>query len=377
MKERFDAVVVGAGPAGSAAAAVLAARGRSVLVLEKDVFPRHKVCGEFLSADALPSLDRIGARGDVEAATGERMRRGTLHLPATAVEFQLPAPAIGISRYRLDALLAGRAREVGADVRFDSRVVSAEPDTGADGFRVRFVRRHGRGDVEARAVVGAWGRWDALDRALERRFLGGGGRYFGWSRDFTGDASFLEGEVRLYVFSGGYCGLSRVENGAVNLGGVVSESAWNAANGGWPAVVDAARRGNPALERDLARLEPGPVGYLGTGPVFFTRKPPTENGILMAGDAAGVIDPFSGEGQAAALASGILAGDTAERRIAGELSVEECARDYAAAWSRRFSRRFAWSAAFRRLVLDRRIGAIAGRVAGERLVRFAISATRR
>ena len=60
--EAFDAVVVGAGPAGSAAAAVLAEHGRSVLLLEKDVFPRHKVCGEFLSADALPSLDRIGAR---------------------------------------------------------------------------------------------------------------------------------------------------------------------------------------------------------------------------------------------------------------------------------------------------------------------------
>lgn len=163
----------------------------------------------------------------------------------------------------------------------------------------------------------------------------------------------------------------------MNLAGVVSESVWKEAGGGWIGVLEKARRGNAALDSDLAKLEPGPIGFLGTGPVFFTRKPPTENGLLMAGDAAGVIDPFSGEGQAAALASGILAAETAERLLCGELSPAGCARAYTEAWRRRFARRFAWSAAFRRLILSRPIGAIAGRIAGERLVRFGISATRR
>jgi flavin-dependent dehydrogenase len=97
----------------------------------------------------------------------------------------------------------------------------------------------------------------------------------------------------------------------------------------------------------------------------------------MAGDAAGVIDPFSGEGQAAALASGILAADTAERLLAGDLSRAGAADAYARQWRRRFARRFAWSAVFRRLVLNETTGALAGRLAGERLVRFGISATRR
>src|SRR4030095_14985112 len=70
-------------------------------------------------------------------------------------------------------------------------------------------------------------------------------------------------------------------------------------------------RENRALGRALARLAPGPVGFLGTGPVFFTRKPPTENSILMAGDAAGVIDPFSGEGQGGAAPGRIPARRTA------------------------------------------------------------------
>lgn len=377
MTDSWDAVVVGAGPAGSAAATVLARLGRRVLLLEKDVFPRHKVCGEFLSADALPSLEILGARDAVERATAERITRGTLHLSGgAAVSFDLPAPALGLSRFRFDDLLARGAREAGAEVRFGARVLAAAPGE-PDGFRVRFVHEQAEREVAAHAVVGAWGRWDALDRTLERRFLGRRLRFFGWSRDFQAERGRLEGEVRLYLFAGGYCGLSRVEGGAVNLAGVVSDRAWSRAPGGWPAVVEAARRGNAALDSDLAAMTPGPIGYLGTGPVYFTAKPASENGILMAGDAAGVIDPFSGEGQAAALAGGILAAEMVERRLSGELSSDACARAYEAAWRRRFARRFAWSALFRRLILNRTIGEVARRVAGERLVRFAITATRR
>ncbi len=96
----------------------------------------------------------------------------------------------------------------------------------------------------------------------------------------------------------------------------------------------------------------------------------------MAGDAAGVIDPFSGEGQAAALASGILAAETVERQLSGELSREECARAYAREWrgaspgGSRGAPRSGGSC------LNRGVGAVAGRLAGERIVRFAISATR-
>lgn len=375
MTETADVVVVGAGPAGSSAATVLGGQGRKVLLLEKDAFPRHKVCGEFLSADALPSLERIGAREAVLRATEERMTRGTLHLSGgRAVSFPLPEAAVGISRFRLDDLLARRAREAGADVRFGVRVVAAERAEGT-GFRVRFAQRGSEHSVEARAVIGAWGRWDALDRSLARGFLRGS-RFFGWSHDYSGGA-MLSGEVRLYLFPGGYCGLSRVEGGAVNLAGVVSEAGWKRAGGGWPGVLDSARSSNARLDSDLSGLVAGPIGFLGTGPVFFTAKPPTENGVLMAGDAAGVLDPFSGEGQSAALASGILAADTVARHLSGELSREECERAYAAQWRRRFSRRFAWSAAFRRLILNRGIGAVAERLAGEKIVRFAISATRR
>lgn len=371
-EERYDAIVVGAGPAGSAAAAILAQAGRRVLLLEKNRFPRPKVCGEFLSSTARASLERLGVRERVEAAA-ETIRGGTIHLPRTgAVAFTLPAPALGISRFVLDDLLASRARGLGADCRFGARVVEA---AGApeEGFRVRWTATGGGDErsAAARAVVGAWGRWDGLDRALERGASFRGERYMGWSRDFAPEAS-LAGAVRLYAFPGGYCGLSRVEGGAVNLAGVVAERVRRRLPAGWEAVVAHARRANPDLDRDLAPLRGGPVGFLGTGPVFFTAKPPAENGMLMVGDSAGVLDPFSGEGQSAALASGILAAETLERAFAGQVPLAQAAALYTAAWRTRFSRRFSWSAALRGLMLSRTSGAFAARVAGDRVVAFAI-----
>jgi flavin-dependent dehydrogenase len=93
--------------------------------------------------------------------------------------------------------------------------------------------------------------------------------------------------------------------------------------------------------------------------------------MLMVGDAAGVLDPFSGEGQASALASGLLAGETAARALKGEIAIADLPRFYAAQWRRRFARRFAWSALFRRMMLNPSIGSSAARLAGRPIVELA------
>jgi flavin-dependent dehydrogenase len=366
----YDVAVVGAGPAGSAAAASIARAGLRVLLVEKDVFPRAKVCGEFLAADALSSLERLGARAAVEAAVPERIDRGRIHLrDGAAVAFTLPRPGLGLSREVFDALLARFAAELGAELATGCRVaaIDGSPSTG---FTLDGSGADGGFRIRAALVVGAWGRWDALDRSLGRAFLARPERFFGWNLDLAGDSAFLAGQVRLYVFPGGYCGLSRVERGAVNLAGVIAERQRRLLASGWDSVLDHAR-GNRALAADLDQLEPGPRGFLGTGPVFFTAKPPVERGMLMVGDAAGVLDPFSGEGQASALASGLLAGDTAVRALRGEIAPPDLPRVYAARWRQRFARRFAWSAFFRRLMLKPSLGSAAARLAGRPIVELA------
>jgi flavin-dependent dehydrogenase len=349
---------------------VLASRGRRVLLLEKDRLPRRKVCGELLSGRARASLERLGVLAEVEAIAAP-IRGGVFHLASgRAIPFVLPSPALGISRYSLDAILAQRAATLGAEVRCGARVLGIER-RGA-GFAVRWAGAGGSapGDAEASAAVGAWGRWDALDRALERRFGKERARYLGWSCDYRCPGS---GDVSLYVFPGGYCGLSPIEEGRVHLAGVVSERLRRTLEPGWPAVVAHARRANAALDRDLRRLDGREDGEaFGTGPVYFTRKPPSSGGAVLAGDAAGVLDPFSGEGQASALASGILAGDTVERGLSAARSPDAVAVDYAKAWRRLFGGRFAWSAAFRTLVLSPRLASLAAGLAGDRLLTLAV-----
>jgi menaquinone-9 beta-reductase len=370
LREPYDALVVGAGPAGSASAATLARGGRRVLLLEKDRFPRSKVCGEFLSAAALESLDRLDLRRQVLDAA-ERIESGSVH-PASgrAAAFSLPAPGAGLSRRVFDELLARRAVALGAEAVFGARVLRIARERSS--FRVRVRTAAGEREIEARAAIGAWGRWDALDRSRGGKLAGGRSRFSAWSVDFAPSES-LAGQVRLYLFPGGYCGLSRVEGGRVHLAGVVSERVRRALEPGWPAVVVHARRANRALDVDLSTLSEGTGGFLGAGPVFFSAKPTVDDGVLMAGDAAGVIDPFSGEGQAGALASGILAARAVERGLSGEIPLSSVASAYSEAWQARFSAGFAWSAAFRRLVLAPEAGALAARIGGGRLARFAIA----
>lgn len=371
MIPHYDAVIIGAGPAGSAAATLLARAGRRVLLIEKDRFPRNKVCGELLSAGALPLFERLGVAREIEACGPEEIRGGRLELRGGgSVTFRLGKSALGLSRYRLDHLLAMHAQASGAQVWFGTRVLSAS--SLSEGFRIQCAAETHESEVRAAAVIGAWGRWDALDRNLGRRFLGDRARYFGWSRDYENDPA-LAGEVRLYAFRGGYCGLSRVEGGTVNLAGVVSASCYKRLGSSWDAVMVHARRENAALNAGLSTLSPGPIGFLGTGPVFFTRKPCVERGILMAGDAAGFLDPFSGQGQTMALASGMLAAETVERALGGEIPLEALAREYARSWRLRFAGRFGWSAVFRSLMLNPLLASAATWLSGGRLVESAVA----
>ena len=366
----FDVVVVGAGPAGSAAAGLLAGRGRRVLILEKDRFPRRKVCGDFLSASAAEALDVLGLRGEI-AAEAEPIRQGTLAVAGgPEIPFRLPEAALSLSRERLDARLASWAQTQGAQSRFGALVRGLEPSP--DGFRVRFSEGPRESRIEARRVVAAWGRWDAMDRERTRGRQARGRRFLGWCREFAPDEDgALAGRVGLYLFPGGYCGLSRVEGGGVHFAGMVDDSTRRRLAPGWDAVVAHARESNRALDRALDRLTPS-TDFKGAGPVYLAAKPPTEGEALMVGDAAGVVDPFSGQGLACALASGILAATTLERGFSGALAWDDVPRAYAAAWKDRFRQRFGWSAAFRHLVSRPGIARAAARWAGGRLVRSAI-----
>ena len=313
MTERAEVLVVGGGLAGSALAASLARRGRDVLLVEKGRFPRDKLCGEFLSPEARGSLVDLGVWNHLAALRPPTIRRARFSTAGgQRIPLALPGPGYGVSRRALDHVLFDAAGRAGARTR-----------TGVEIEDLQRLPRgfvcHGRGpdggsfSVEAGWVVAAHGRRARLDRALERPFLLRDHRFVGFKRHHRatpGVTADLEDHVEIHTFEGGYCGMSHVESGAVNVCCLLETRVLKEAGGDWEGVVKVMSDRNPVLRARMAGLTPHEeTKTLATAQVPFRDKKPVRGGVLFVGDAAAVIAPLAGDGQAMALTSAAWAAD--------------------------------------------------------------------
>lgn len=326
--DTVDVAVIGGGLAGCSAAITLAEAGHTVALLEAKAYPRHRVCGEFLSPECVETLDTLGAMNAVRAHKPTWMTYAVITTPGGVHwERDLPGTAMGISRYALDALLAERAAAAGADVRTNTRVTGMTGNL-ADGFTV-----HARQPVRARAIIAAHGKRANLDRAMNRDFLQRRQPYMGLKMHYH--APPVASRVELHTFAGGYCGLSDVEGGVVNACLLVREETFRAA-GSIPAFVDWMGAQNPALGAWLADAEPALDRWQSISQVPFLEKRIVENDVLMTGDAAGLIAPLAGNGMGMALDGGRLAAQHVSAYLRGEATSTQLTRGYAAAWRRQF-----------------------------------------
>ncbi len=308
----FDVAVIGGSLAGSAAACALVRGGASVVVLEKARFPRDKVCGCFLSHEAFPVLRRMGAEEALRKEDPETITRFALvERGGKRVEADLPAPVLSISRKRLDLLAAHAAESAGARMRFGTTVLAIEGDL-SKGFLVRGVGW----ELGARAVVGAWGRCSPLDGRFGRSFLRRSSSLFGFGKMLAGNGERLAGRAVLHFFEGGYVGLSRVEGGLVNLAALASTHVAQAAHHDFDSLLDRLCGESPALAADLEGLTPVSGPPLVSEPVYLGRHGALAGDVLCVGDAAGVIDPYTGTGMSLAL----LFGEAVAAPLAGFLA---------------------------------------------------------
>lgn len=334
---RWDLLVLGGGPAGAATAALAAGAGARVLVVEREVFPRDKVCGEFLSAEALPLLGALGVEDALRAAGAVAIDTCRVSEPGgRTLEAPLPQPGLGVSRSLLDATLLDLARRRGA------RVWEGEEATEAlrEGGRVvgATVGRERHREVRASVVVAADGRRSLLARHLHAG-LGDparstGATWFGFKTHRAGSGA-VGSRVDLHVFRGGYAGLAAVEGGRTNVCLLATVRAL-AACGRRPEGLLAQVRRNPAAEEALRGTGEG-ARWHSIGPLRFGVRKPAAAGALFVGDAAGTIDPFAGEGMAHALLGARLAAPVAlEAAQAGGLT-DAAALRYGEAWSQAFA----------------------------------------
>lgn len=268
--------MLGAGPAGSAAAIAALQDSAGVRIADRARETRHKVCGEFISPEACGILEQLGVWSGFLGAGPSRIRRCVLHFGSREKEWRLPESAFGLSRRALDGLLLGRAASLGAVVERGVTIPA--------------------GDCEA--TVLASGR-----RAAPRM----ASRLFGFKAHFSGPATDA---VELYFTGSGYVGINPIENGLTNVCGIAPEDRLREC--GFDLDEFAGR--SPLLAERLGPLR-RTLNWLTTGPLVFSRPQMTAGTTYDAGDALGFVDPFTGSGILNALVTGRMAGTAAARRV--------------------------------------------------------------
>jgi len=332
----YDAVVIGGGLAGCSTALQLARRDHEVMLAEQSTYPRHKLCGEFLSPEAQASFRRMGVLNAVHEAGASPIDQTVLTAPnGTRSDHSLPETALGLSRYQLDRLLFQQACAAGAEGRPGTTVTQVRGSF-EDGFTVSA----GDETIDTRLVLGAYGRRGRLDRTLDRPFLDQQTPYVGFKAHFAGAAaSTIQDTIELHSAPGGYCGLSPVEDDRVNVCWIGHTDALKDAGGTPTAMLNEGLRQNPILDDRLQGLTRVSDQFEAVSQVPLMRKSRFAGGVCMIGDSAGMIAPLCGDGMAMALQTANLVTPLAAEYLDDQRSAASFRRAYRWKWTDTFGRR--------------------------------------
>jgi flavin-dependent dehydrogenase len=301
MRDSVEHVVIGGGLAGAMVAMRLASAGCDVVLLEKEQAAHHKVCGEFLSREAIHYLRQAGIEPLQLGA--QAIQRVRLHSGKQEVGALLPLTALSLSRYILDEALLVKAQGAGCDVRRGACV--AQFEAARDGWSVHL--RSGE-TIRTRIVFLATGKHDV--NAWER---GGAtqpdlvGFKMHWSLA-QAQSEILSGVMELFLFRHGYGGLAMIEGGTANLCLVVRRNTLRQL-GGSTALLESIRNEVFALGERLRNATPCWPKPLAISPIPYGHLGGPSDRVWRVGDQVAVIPSFTGDGMSIALHSAILATD--------------------------------------------------------------------
>jgi flavin-dependent dehydrogenase len=315
LARRPDVLIIGGGLAGLTASILLKRDGSDVTLFEKKRYPFHRVCGEYISNETVPFLQRHGLFP--ERFKPEQIKRLQLtSVSGKSAEINLDLGGFGISRYSFDNYLFQLAVEAGVKVIHET-VDEIDPKV-------------------ARVVICAHGKRSKLDYTLHRNFIQKRSPYLGVKYHIKID--HRPGLIALHNFKDGYCGISNVENGITNLCYLTHRKNMRE-HGNIGKMEEEVLFRNPFLKSIFERGQ-----FLFEKPevineISFEKKKPVENHILMIGDAAGMITPLCGNGMAMALHSARLASTWVRSFLNNNITREQMEIGYTKQWTDLFAMR--------------------------------------
>jgi flavin-dependent dehydrogenase len=329
----YDAAIVGGGLAGLSAAILLRRQGHTVLMLEKEGYPHHKVCGEYISLESWNFLLSLG----LPLAQWKLPVIDTLLLTAPdgkTFSTRLPLGGFGISRYRLDSELAALAEKSGVHLLQKTKV----DEITHDGlFTVRFQRQR----VQARLCLAAYGKRSNLDVKWNRPFLQKQDKrlnnYVGVKYHIRTD--WPGNMIGLHNFENGYCGISKIEENRWCLCYMTRSDNLKQSENSITTMEQTILFQNPHLKKIFSEaeiLESFPVTI---SQISFAQKSKVENGVLMLGDTAGMITPLCGNGMSIALHTGKMAALLGDQFLRGSIGKKELEQAYSRQWQQEFHSR--------------------------------------
>ena len=323
----FDVIIIGGGLAGLCNAIHLSKSGVNVLLIEKNEYPKHKVCGEYISNEVLPYVAFL----EINPFDHGAVKIKNFQLSTTKnqlITAKLPLGGFGISRYQLDFILSEKAKEKGVLILKDTVVSTNFID---DFFMVKTKENN---TFRSKITIGAFGKRSLLDVKMARNFIQKKAPYLGVKIHVNGE--FSNNLVALHNFKGGYCGVSKVEKNAINLCYITTFSSFKK----YKNIEEFQEKvvfKNKFLKEIFKTSTPIFEKPLSISQISFETKKPVEAHLLMCGDSAGMIHPLCGNGMSMAIQSAQIASKLILSYLKGEIKTrDELEKRYIRQWNSQF-----------------------------------------
>jgi menaquinone-9 beta-reductase len=341
MKEtinHFDVAIVGGGLAGLCLSIQLKKSGFKVILLEKESYPYHKVCGEYISMESWSFLEKIGV--PLSEMNLPIIKKLFVTAPnGNSISAPLPLGGFGISRFVLDQKLAMLAKEKGVQLMEGAKVLHIKQT--ADGFEIEYQLGNEKKIIKSKICCAAFGKRSNLDIKWKRNFLSskqkGLQNYVGikYHVHYNSD----EQVISLHNFKNGYCGISKIEGNKYCLCYLTTAADLKKSNNNITELEKNILYKNQYLKtifENVSKVEGFPVTI---SQISFSKKSLIENDIIMLGDAAGMIAPLCGNGMSMAMHSSKIAAGLLEEHLLGRISFTQLKYHYVKQWKKEFGKR--------------------------------------